>query len=83
MKGGKRGRDKLGRVGVHKWYSNYVYIYIYIYIYDKTPKENEKIKKELCKIFCENDLKIMIEASKTIINFLDVTLDLQSAKHYP
>ena len=27
------------------------------------PKEIEKIKKELCKIFCENDLKIMREAT--------------------
>ena len=34
----------------------------------KTPQEIEKIKKELCKIFCENDLKISIEANKTIVN---------------
>ena len=51
--------------------------------FDKTPQEIEKIKKELCKIFRENDLKITIEANKTIVNFLDVTLDLQSGKHYP
>ena len=51
--------------------------------FNKTPKEIEKIKKELCKIFRENDLKITIEANKTIVNFLDVTLDLQSGKHYP
>ena len=50
--------------------------------FNKTPKEIEKIKKELCKIFREDDLKITIEANKTIINFLDVTLDLQSGKHY-
>lgn len=42
-----------------------------------------KDKKELCKIFRENDLKITIEANKTIVNFLDITLDLQSGKHYP
>ena len=42
--------------------------------FNKTPKEIEKIKKELCKIFRENDLKITIEANKTIVNFLDVTL---------
>ena len=51
--------------------------------FNKTPKEIEKIKKELCKIFRENDSKITIEANKTIVNFLDVTLDLQSGKHYP
>ena len=51
--------------------------------FNKTPKEIEKIKKELCKIFRENDLKITIEANKTIVNFLDVTLDLHSGKHYP
>ena len=51
--------------------------------FNKTPKEIEKIKKELCKIFRENDLKITIEGKKTIVNFLDVTLDLQSGKDYP
>ena len=51
--------------------------------FNKTPKEIEKIKRELCKIFRENDLKITIEANKTIVNFLDITLDLQSGKHYP
>lgn len=51
--------------------------------FNKTPQEIEKIKKELCKIFRENDLKITIEANKTIVNFLDVTLDLQTGKHYP
>ena len=51
--------------------------------FNKTPKEIEKIKKELWKIFRGDDLKIMIEANKTIVNFLDAMLDLQSGKHYP
>ena len=51
--------------------------------FNKTPQEMEKIKNDLCKIFRENDLKITIEANKTIVNFLDVTLDLQNGKHYP
>ena len=51
--------------------------------FNKTPQEIEKIKKELCKNFRENDLKITIEANKTTVNFLDVTLDLQTGKHYP
>ena len=33
---------------------------------NKTPQEIEKIKKDLCKIFRENDLKIMIEAKKPL-----------------
>ena len=44
--------------------------------FNKTPKKFEKIRKELCKIFRENDLKITMEANKTIVNFLDITLDL-------
>ena len=51
--------------------------------FNKSPQEIEKIKKELCKIFRENDLKITTEANKSIVNFLDVALDLQSGKHYP
>ena len=51
--------------------------------FNKTPQEFEKIKKELCKIFRENGLKITIEANKSIVNFLDVTLDLQAGKHFP
>ena len=51
--------------------------------FNKTPQEIEKIKKELCKIFRENDLKITIEANKIIVTFLDVILDLRSGKCYP
>ncbi len=43
----------------------------------------ERIKKDLCKIFRENDLKITIEANMTVVNFLDATLDLNSGKHWP
>ena len=51
--------------------------------FNRKPQEIEKIKKELCKIFCDNDLKITVEANTTIVNFLDVTLDLKSGKCYP
>ena len=47
------------------------------------PHETEKIKKELCRIFRDNDLKITVEANKTKVNFLDVTLDLRSGKYWP
>ena len=51
--------------------------------FNRKPQEIEKIKKELCKIFRDNDLKITVEANTTIVNFLDVTLDLKSGKYYP
>ena len=50
--------------------------------FNRKPQEIEKIKKELCKIR-DNDLKITVEANTTIVNFLDVTLDLKSGKYYP
>ena len=51
--------------------------------FNRKPQEIEKIKKELCKIFRDNDLKITVEANTTIVNFLDVTLDLKIGKYYP
>ena len=41
------------------------------------------MKKNLCKIFRDNDLKITVDANITRVNFLDVTLDLKSGKYYP
>ena len=51
--------------------------------FNTKPQQIEKIKKGFCQIFRENDLKITVEANMTKVNFLDVTLDLQSGKHYP
>ena len=45
--------------------------------FNGTPWEIEKIRKGICKVFCDNDLKT------TKVNFLDVTLDLKSWKYYP
>ena len=45
--------------------------------FNGTPQEIEKIKKGICKVFCDKDLKT------TKVNFLDVTLDLKSWKYYP
>ena len=42
---------------------------------------SKKIKKGFCKIFRENDLKIIVETNITKVNFLDVTLDLQSGEY--
>ena len=49
----------------------------------QTPREIERVKKEICKIFAKNDLRITIEANKKVVNFLDVTLDLNTEKFKP
>ena len=49
----------------------------------QTPKETERIKKEICKVFNKNNLKITIEANKKVVNFLDVTFDLNTEKFKP
>ena len=51
--------------------------------FNGTPQEIEKIKKGICKVFRDNDLKITVEANTIKVNFLDVTLDLTSGKYYP
>ena len=43
----------------------------------------ERIKQQICQLFADNGLKITVEANKKVINYLDVTLDLNSGKHYP
>ena len=46
-----------------------------------TPREIEKIKQEVSHTFKANGLKITIEASKKIVDFLDVTFDLTSGSY--
>ena len=48
-----------------------------------TPRETEKIKKEICHVFKEHGLKITIEANKKVINFLDVTFNLNEKTYSP
>lgn len=48
-----------------------------------TPKQTEKIKKDLCTIFNKHNLKITIDANKKIVNFLDVTLNLNTGSFMP
>ena len=45
-------------------------------ISNASPRESENIKKEICRIFNHNGLRITIEANKQTINFLDVTFNL-------
>ena len=48
-----------------------------------TPRETENIKKEICRIFNRNGLRITIEANKKIISFLDVTFNLNNSTYQP
>ena len=52
-------------------------------ITNATPRDTENIKKEICRIFNNNGLRITIEANKQIINFLDVTFNLNRTTYQP
>ena len=52
-------------------------------ITNTTPRDTENIKKEICRIFNNNGLRITIEANKQIINFLDVTFNLNRSTYQP
>ena len=51
--------------------------------FNALPREIEKIKKEICKVFNDNKLKLTIEANKKCVNFLDITFDLRSGTFKP
>lgn len=48
-----------------------------------TPREIENTKKKLCDIFKANKLKITVEANLKVVNFLDVTIDLNNNRYQP
>jgi hypothetical protein len=48
-------------------------------IFNKTSREIECIKKQICSTFSHHNLKLTIEANKKCVNFLDITLDLRTA----
>ena len=50
---------------------------------DLTPRQMELVKKEICKIFQNQDLKITIVTNIKVVDFLDVTLDLNTRTHKP
>ena len=41
------------------------------------------MKKEICRIFANSNLRITIEANKKTVNFLHVTLDLTTERFKP
>ena len=50
---------------------------------NKTPREIGNIKKYICETFNEHNLELTIKANKKTVNFLDVTLDLNSSTYKP
>lgn len=52
-------------------------------VLNQTPQKIENVKKEICRIFANNNLRITIEANKKTVNFLDVTLDLTTERFKP
>ena len=50
---------------------------------DTQPLISGTVKKEICRIFKENNLRVTIEANLQIVDFLDITLDLKSGSHKP
>ena len=48
-----------------------------------SPRETEKVKKEICKIFKKEGLDITIDANLKIVEFLDVELNLNTGTHRP
>ncbi|XP_029192999.2 uncharacterized protein LOC114959219 [Acropora millepora] len=48
-----------------------------------TPRDTENIKKEICRIFNRNGLRITIEANKKIVSFQDVTFNLKNSTYRP
>ena len=52
-------------------------------ISNATPRDTENIKKEICGDFNQNGLRITIEANKQIINFLDITFNLNNSTYQP
>ena len=47
------------------------------------PDKTEDVKKDICRIFDEYDLKVKIEANKKVIHYLDVTLSLDDGSYKP
>ena len=48
-----------------------------------SKKQNEEIKKQICKVFKNLGLSITSEANLKVVNFLDITLDLNTGLYKP
>ena len=47
------------------------------------PRQQEKLKQKIIKIFKEQDLGITIDVNLKRVNFLDITLDLETGIYQP
>ena len=52
-------------------------------ISNTTPKDTENIKKEICRIFNHNGLRITIVANEKTIDFFEVTFNLNKSTYQP
>ena len=52
-------------------------------ISNAAPRDTENIKKEICRVFNQNGLRITTEANKQITNYLDVTFNLNKSTYRP
>jgi len=50
---------------------------------NKSARQTEVIKREICKIFKKNNLKITKEANHKAVNFLDFTMNLITNEYKP
>ena len=51
--------------------------------FNKSPRKIEGIKKHICKVFGDYNLKRTSEPKRKCVNFPDVTLDLRSTSYKP
>ena len=47
------------------------------------PRTIEKIKKQICAIFKSQNLKITIDANKKVVDFLDITFNIENNTYKP
>ena len=47
------------------------------------PRTTKRTKKQICKLLADKNLKITIEPNQKVVKYLDMTLDLNTGKHYP
>ena len=52
-------------------------------VINSSPQQIERIKKKLCALFRKHNLKITVDCNLTIVNYLDVTLDLSLERYMP
>ena len=45
--------------------------------------ERDQIRKKLIQFFKEHNLKITIETNLKVVNFLDITLNIENRKYWP